>query len=350
MERREHRCGNRPESAVADAEHELDRGCASYRAMCAKELPHRPQEAAVRGARSGLCTGEPRPQHGDDQEQHAGREHVAVAPADVRRDQSADDAREQDAAEHRHQLRADCAAAMVGMRDFRGDRDEAQPQRRNDPGHEAPCRQHPDRRRCRHHRLRQHEHDDLGEHQPALVDAISQRHEKKNAHHHAAERERRYPAGCRGIGLKLRRDRRQHRGLIMNAARDDERGDDHEGDETAVLRRGCRLAGQWLSWCEVYLDLVRSLQQSLPAAMINEVERMAAKLRRSLGDRPSESPSVYRPRLARRLESFSLYRACVMGYVSNHVRIEKPGSSARISSASHSAAFLSPASTFAAAR
>ena len=36
-----------------------------------------------------------------------------------------------------------------------------------------------------------------------------------------------------------------------------------------------------LSWCEVYLDLVRSLQQSPPAAMINEVERMAAKLRRS---------------------------------------------------------------------
>ena len=71
--------------------------------------------------------------------------------------------------------------------------------------------------------------------------------EEHHAHEEPAEGQRRYPARRRSIGLKLRSDRCQHRRLIVNAARDDERGHDHERDEAAMLCRGRGEVGQWLS-------------------------------------------------------------------------------------------------------
>ncbi len=104
----------------------------------------------------------------------------------------------------------------------------------------------------RHQRLRQRQHDDLGEHQPALVDAIPERHEQQDADQQAAEGERRYPARRRGVRLELRGDRRQHRRLIVNAAGHDESGHDQQRDETAMLALGRGQIGQWFSG-----DLVR---------------------------------------------------------------------------------------------
>ena len=61
MERRQHGSGNGPESAVADAEHELERDCAPYGGLRPQEAAHRPQQVAIRGLGRGLRAGQARP-------------------------------------------------------------------------------------------------------------------------------------------------------------------------------------------------------------------------------------------------------------------------------------------------
>ena len=182
---------------------------------------------------------------GYDQQEHGRGEHVAVTPAEVRGDQSADDAREQDAAEHRRELCPERAPAMFRLRDLGGDRDEVLHQRRADARHQAACRQDRDRWRHGHQRLSERHHDDLGEHQCALVDTIPERHEQHDADEQAAKGKRRYPARRRGVCVEVRGYRGQHRRLIVNAAGHDKSRYDQEGDETAMLARGCGQIRQW---------------------------------------------------------------------------------------------------------
>ena len=172
-------------------------------------------------------------------EEHGRRQDVAVAPAHVRRDQSAGDAREEYAAEHRRQLRAERASPALRGRDLGDDGDEVLQRaasRSRSAGWPRPAplsTARPPATIC----------DSVStticdSTRARLSMTVSQRHEE-----HAArppcrrKRTRESSPVARGVGLELGGDRGEHRRLVVDAARHDEGGHDQQRDEAAMLAR-----------------------------------------------------------------------------------------------------------------
>ena len=240
MQLRHHRRDHRPEAAVTDAKQKLDRCGTAHVAMASKDREYRSKQFVIRQLRGGARGRQPRQQRPHQQNVQAGGKPIAVAPAKMRGNQTARNAREQNANKHGHELRAHSAPAMLRRCNFHHNGNEHQPDRRTRAGDKARRRQHGNRGRSRHHCLGHAQYADHGDDEPALVDAIPQRHEQGHAHQHAAERQCGYPAHGGGARLKLAGNARQHGRLIMNAAGDHERRADQQRNQSALT--GCRAA------------------------------------------------------------------------------------------------------------
>jgi hypothetical protein len=175
-------------------------------------------------------------QRGSEQREQPAADQVHRAPAEVRCNYAAGDAREEDAEEKGAQQRADRPAAGFSWRELGDERDD----HLREAGAEADDESSGGRRlesRCARGReqgdySRRMQRDD----EPPLVELVAERHEENDAAEEAAEGERRDPADGRAVNAELGRHRAEHRRLIVDAARGHQGRGREEQHQAAVQR------------------------------------------------------------------------------------------------------------------
>ena len=212
--------------------------------MRAHQLDHRCEQLRIGEGGLRRRVRQARDKRRREQRKGYGAEHVHPAPAQVRGDEAAGEAGEQDAEKQRGEHRADRAAALARRRQLRH-------HRHDDLRIAGAYADGESRRRGGPHVLRSgrseqgaYAREVLRDDQAALVEAVAERHEKQDPDEKTAEAGGRNPADGGAVRAELGGHGAEHRRLVVDAARSREGRGREQQHQAAVQWRGDRFAGR----------------------------------------------------------------------------------------------------------